>query len=91
MPAENLNELVRELEQVRIARQESIYEIDAIQRRLETVSAHEARILRSIRAAHNSAVYNEGNSNNNTGGNNTLRIGNQVRITNALRDKYGIV
>ena len=80
----NIDDLITELRDLRLARAHSLTEIEGIQRRLDEGNRREERILNRIQATARAAGH-QGPARN------QLRVGNTVRITNTLRDEYGTI
>jgi len=75
MPANDIDSLTRQLSQIRIRRERAIREVEA-------ASAEESILLRRLHTARSAIVSTELNPH---------KRGDTVRITNKLRDEYGII
>ena len=84
MANSNIDDFIAKLRDLRLARAQSLTEVEGIQSRLNKGNRREERILNRIQTTAR-AAGRQGPARN------RLRVGDIVRITNTLRDEYSTI
>jgi len=87
MDAGNIEDLIHQISVLHLEREESLREIEGIQRHLCDGNQQESRLLRAIQIVRDNNVARDNEDHNC----NPLILGERVRITNRLRNEFGTV